>query len=68
MSEIRVESDWDATAVTAGEGEMALTFTAPCCNTAYQLNIQPPAKRQPVTTQLWCHRDGQGTEVTIRLV
>lgn len=68
MSELRVESDWPATAVLAADGEMTLTFTAPCCNTAYQLNLQPPAKRQPVSSELWCHRDGQGAAVTVRLV
>jgi hypothetical protein len=64
MSDLRVESDWPATAHDKGT-EASLVYETGCCRRSLEINIQAPAKGRPVETQLWCHAHTRGADAVV---
>lgn len=61
---MKIDTKWHASAADSGR-EVAVTYTAPCCNTTYQINVQAPTPAHPAEIELWCHRDGKGAPATL---
>lgn len=58
---------WTPTVGEVAGGVLALGYTCPRCQGAYEIRIQPPAAGEPTTsTEMWCHRCQHGAPVTVR--
>lgn len=66
MVELRWQSAWTMSAHAKG-AETAVLYQSPCCGNWHEINVQTPAPGAPVTTELWCHRDGRGAQASIEV-